>query len=205
FCFRARRGRGGVVYRPPRGADQTWAGDQNAPNFARIREWLDLDIVSIPRNTLARVDVTPSTGPGYTLVRDAPSAPNFALDAGVAGWTLFTSASADTVGGGLSRLVLQDVKPAKALSVDALAGHRGETFDGLAYEVSLFEEPESAGEDGRSRYWATLSAVALSEDQRERAAAVNARTQGWAFAIDQVGFNRLTQPLDEIAEPDGDA
>ncbi|MEE2565548.1 DUF4340 domain-containing protein [Hyphobacterium marinum] len=184
----AARGESGSYLRRP-DEDQTWAVIGLPPVATEADRWMELDFLALGTDTIARVQVQPESGPTYRLERPGLSVRNFALRS-PPGWRPVTDGAGNGTGSVLSRVRFRDVRRAD-FTDPPVARHTAETFGGLRVEIAVYA-------DGQSR-WATLRAVALSDDAQAEALALNNTADNWAFLLSDLTISRLIRPLDDFA------
>ena len=106
---------------------------------------------------------------------------------------LITGGAANGVARAAAQLRFRDVRPAQNLEGAFVARHSGATFSGLAYRFDFVAEGEQR--------WVVISVQALADDAEERAERLRGLTDGWAFLVSEDAYERLTRPLDQLAEP----
>ena len=184
----AARGENGVYLRVP-DEEQTYAAD-GAPAIAEeASRWMSLDFLALGVDSLARVHVQPERGPAYRLERPGISVRNFALRF-PPGWQPVTDGAGNGTGSVLGRVRFRDVRGA-TFGEPPVATHAAETFGGLRVEISVFA---LAGER-----WATIRAIALTDDAEAEALALNNASDGWAFLLSDLTVERLIRPLEDFA------
>lgn len=181
-------GESGSYMRRP-GEDQTWAVIGVPPVATEADRWMELDFLALGTDTIARVRVQPETGPAYLLERPGLSVRNFALRS-PPGWRPVTDGAGNGTGGILSRVRFRDVRMAD-FTDPPVARHTAETFGGLRVEIAVFA-------DGSAR-WATIRAIALTDDAEAEALALNNSADNWAFLLSDLTIDRLIRPLDDFA------
>ena len=186
----AERGDDGLFLRPA-GGGRAYAAQGRLPDLDAVDHWLGLDYFNLDPASVARVRIQPVTGEAYALAKAGMSARNFELRE-PRGWRLITSGAANGVAVAGARMRFRDVRPRDALIGAPAAAHAAVTFDGLAYSYTIFNE---AG-----RHWARLEVTAAADDAAARARRLDAIARGWAFEISDDAYERLTRPLDQIAE-----
>lgn len=181
-------------YVRPAGSARAFAADGALPELADPGRWLGLEFWDIDPGHVARADIRPPRGPVYALAREAPTDRHHALTA-PAGWRLITAGAANGVAAAGARLRFRDVRPDQTLTGAFAAQHSAVSFDGLAWRFDFLAEGDER--------WARIQVRALTPEAEARAAELTARTQGWAFLVSDDAYERLTRPLNEIAEPGG--
>lgn len=134
---------------------QTYAVSGARPDIDAPSDWIDLDVLGVPRDAVVEAEVTPARGPGYTLARDASPFSEFALSAAPEGWRLQTVGAGATVGGAAEELAFRDVRRATDFADAAPFGvHQARTVDGLVVRAAVYAEDDV--------YWAVLAAEAAA-------------------------------------------
>ncbi|WP_417481185.1 hypothetical protein [Maricaulis sp.] len=191
--------RNGMIYlrfpdRPRSYAAQLSGGGSAIPAIGLADGWLDLDFIALDSSDIARTVITPERGPAYVFERAGRSARNFSLRE-PGGWRPITAGAGNGPSAALSRLRFRDVRRADRLRGEPVGRHVEETFSGLRVSLDILALGDTR--------WAVIQAEALSDGGREAAAAINARTGGWAYLLSDLSLDRLLRPLDEIADYTG--
>lgn len=186
------RGEDGLYLRPTRG-ERAFAASGQISGLDDPGRWLGLDFMDIDPGSIARAFIVPETAPAYILERESPAERNFAL-ASPRIWQLMTAGAANGPATAGARVRLRDVDEAPDIASMPDAMHRGVTFDGLEYEYRFYHGV-------RDGIWAVIRIEAVSEDARDRAAALRALTDGFWFEVSADAFERMTRPLNRSAEP----
>ena len=169
------------------GGARAFLADGETPELGDLTQWLDLDVLSLEPEAIARAEVMPETGPPYRLVKPSPGARHFEV-AEPEGRRLITAGAANGVGVAAARLRFRDVKPRAALSGEIVARHAATTFSGLGVILAFHREPDGSR-------WAALEFRALTQDAERRAARFNGQVEGWAYRLSEDAYERLTRPL----------
>jgi hypothetical protein len=151
------------------GETKAYAVDRGLPPLQDPAAWLDLKILEMAEEAVARVDVIPLSGPPFAVVRAADGAFQ------PLGRTDFSRANATAAATALTRWRPVDVRSTSRLPDGPFARHMTTSRGGMA----VLAEAQSV--DGRT--WVRLRAQALRPEAQEAADALNARAQGWAFAL----------------------
>lgn len=183
----------GGLYARRAGEMRTWSVEGEAIAFGLPSDWMQLDFLNLDPRAMARAEVQPERGPAYLVQRAGRAQEMFELRQ-PQDWRLLTGGAANGVGQAAARLRFRDVRPASDFDGrPPAARHGAATFSGLALALDIHA-------DGDSR-WAVVSARALADDAAERAERINALAQGWAYRLSEDAHERLTRPLDRMAEP----
>ncbi|MEM8616834.1 MAG: DUF4340 domain-containing protein [Pseudomonadota bacterium] len=185
----AGRKQGRIYVRAP-GAVQAYRAGGDLPPFYNRRAWLDFDILQIDQSAIRSVRLFDQTGAELYLTRPAggdrrsfvPAPPFEDL-------RLQSALAASTTALAITRLAPSDAKPVSALTSEPVARHISETFDGLEVDLSAYRE--------RDGLWVTLRAIEAGEGAR-RAAAINTKTEGWAFRLPDYDFQDFTPLLSSL-------
>lgn len=181
----------GGVYLRPGDERRAYAAEGDLPALGDPGRWLGLEFWDIDPSAVARARVRPETGPAYFVQRAGVAQRNYDLME-PAGWSLVTGGAANGVAVAGARLRFRDVKPADTVEGAFVARHSGVTFSGLGYQFDFVAEGESR--------WALIEVEALADDASERAERLRRLTEGWAFRVSDDAYERLTRPLDQLAE-----
>jgi hypothetical protein len=166
--------------------DQTWAAAGELPPLRDVAAWLDLAPLNLPAAQIARVDVTPATGPAYALTRQSADA----------GFTLVgaRAASAQTMLDDTATAIAQvspiDVQPAPAIQGAPSARLHLVTFGGVVIEAELIVSGDKT--------WLKMAARAAAPEQEAAALQINDRAAAWAYALSQADVERIAPPLSAL-------
>src|SRR5688572_30694809 len=152
--------------------DQTWAARGELPPLRDVAAWLELSPVSLPAETITRVEVTPAEGPAYILVREDPQAADFVIASPRVQPLAASSVSATATR--ITQLSPIDVQTAPSIQGPPRARIRVVTFAGVALDGELIEVDE--------KVWLKLVARAEAPEQEQAALEINTRSSGWAYA-----------------------
>lgn len=179
----------GTYIRMP-GSDETWLVSGVTNVQTRLVPWLDREIVALPANTVARIEIGEGED-SYVLSREDAEA-QFTLADMPEGRSLDTG-TVDAMAKALASVELEEVKTRADLALpDDAQRARVTTFDGLAVSIRLAELD--------NKYWATFEA----SGEGETAATINARTGNWTYWIPSATFNALTHPREDVLAPKED-
>ena len=177
--------------RPRTYAAQLTSETAAIPAIALADNWLALDFIALEPSDIARTTITPERGPAYVLERPGQLARNFSLRE-PGGWRPITAGAGNGPAAALVRIRFRDVRRADRLRGEPVGQHIEETFSGLRLTLDILALGETR--------WATVTATAVTDGGAERAAAINARTAGWAYLLSDLSLDRLLRPLDQIAD-----
>jgi hypothetical protein len=174
---------------------QVWAVDGAVlPPLQRATRWLDLDVVSLPAEDVAQVDVRPAQGPAYRLVRNPDG--GFGLAPPYHQRPVLVALGPRMVAEAVARFAPFDVAPAIEIAVGApVAEHITRTRDGVAIVVRSWRAKEAG--------WVTVSAATMEgagEAALKLAADINTRAAPWAFGLNELDWGAYSTPLNAIAE-----
>lgn len=193
-------GRDGVYVRRM-GENQSWlaAGAIDLPGEAI--DLLAREVVDVPLAEVAEVTLDLDAAAPVTLSRATPEVEIFEVGAVVPEGRAVDDDKVERVASALSSLTMQDVRPATETPGNgSIRRSRFETFDGLAVEVAV----ATAGEGEDAERWATFKASAEAatgdgaQATRDRAAALNAKLEGWSYKLSPFLADRLNATLDGL-------
>lgn len=174
---------------------QTWAVDASIfPPLQTPARWLDLDILKIGPEDIARVQIEFKNGqPDYGLRVKADAPGQFELTAPYENALVIASFAPNPPALALSRLVPLDVAQRSDIKGRLRAVHRTITHQGWVIEVELFED--------KGKYWAVFSQglEVEREETSEQIDELENKVAGWAFEISNMDYNIMTTELNDIA------
>ena len=184
----------GLFVRKP-GDKQSWLVRSPFTPHANQSDWLDKKVMDIDRSRIQEVDVTPSSGPAYSVSRAKPSDPDFTLDNLPKGRELAYAGSPDSVATAVTDFGFNDIKPASAIDFSKAARLVTHTFDGLIVTVDTVKQ----GGD----YWVKVAANSLpgKPDAAKEATAIDGHADGWAFKLDPYKGATFDTTLDSLLKP----
>ncbi|MDE2181747.1 MAG: DUF4340 domain-containing protein [Alphaproteobacteria bacterium] len=184
----------GLFARKPDDA-QSWLVRSPFTPRADQTHWLDKDVVNVDRSRIEETDVTPSSGPAYSVSRAKPSDPDFMLDQMPKGRELAYAGSPDTVATAITNFTFDDIKPADGMDFSHAARLVTKTFDGLVVTAEVVKQ----GAD----YWCRLAANAQpgKTDAAKEAEAVNTHADGWVFKLDPYKGAAFDATLESLLKP----
>lgn len=176
---------------------QAWAVsgiDANGmPPLQRGARWLDLEAVAVPADQIAEVEVRSGQSVYKLLPADAQGG-SFKLAPPNAG-RLAAGFALTLVSQALTRFSPTDVAPAgKVPVVEPASIHITRTKAGVEIIAHAWRSADKG--------WVTLTAgtkSGASADAVNQAAAINARTVGWAFQMTETDWRAFVTPLDALS------
>ncbi len=216
--------RGEYRYVRREGEAGSWLIDKSPEAPAETPEWLNATIIDIDAAVVRSVKIEHADGQTVNLEKASREARDFSVTNMPAERELSYASVANTVGGVLDNLTLDDVAPATELGPDAVIT-TFTTFDGQVIRI--------AGEEAESKHWVQLTAAydaALAEQQApsqqtETAAAdtpqtmvgegqtaaaqaavdaLNERTRQWRYQIPQYKYEQLTRRWQDLLKKEAD-
>lgn len=191
--------RNGTYIRRP-GEAQSWLASGGFEIEPEVEAWLDQIVVEIDRAEVASVRVALADGEGYSVSRGA-AAEALTFDDLADGETPKADANIVELASAMTSVRMAAVQPLEAMTwPEEQQIAEVMTFDGLkltAEFVLIDDEP-----------WAVFAAApgelpsdATAADQTlQRIEAINDKTGGWAYQINQSLYQRLTKPRDSWIE-----
>ena len=182
------------------GDDQAWlaTAPKDLSTFsADPSDWLETEILDLPKDKIASVRLEPAGGAPYTVTRSTPEQANFEIADLPGELKLKSEASANAPVNALADLTLRDVSRADRIDfAEGLSKAEYRTFDGLVVSVDHIK----LGED----HWIRLSPSAAGDAEEAAVAladALKAKLDPWVFQIDSWHGGQLTTALDNLVEP----
>lgn len=186
----------GGTYARVVGERRAWLVSGELERRDAVGDWLDARLVDVPVERVRRVRIEPVAGQPVIVARGADG---FVLENLPAGRRPLSGTVAKSLARVVTALELDDVRPAAAApELPRIATARFETDAGLAIEIRAF-----AGEgDDAARFVHLAAATTADADAgvADRAAALNARFDGWAYEIPDYKFVNATQTLEGVLE-----
>lgn len=183
----------GRIYVRQGGEGQSWLANGFLPDFASASDWMQLEFLSLGRESIREACVRPEEGTAYCLQRRTLPPETFE-PVSPRGWTLISPGAGDGVATVLGRIRFRDVRPSRQVRGPVLAEHRVTTSNGLEVTLSV------RASDGQ--YWANIVAIAHEDTARPDAVRLNERSDGFAFALSDLSIERMIRPLEEFAVAD---
>ncbi len=193
----------GTYIREP-DTNNVWLVSGIANVQTRLVPWLERTIVSVPANTVARVELS-SGDETLTLSRETPDSEDFALADAPEGRVL-DKRKITSISRALANVDLEDLQPRSELTLpDDAQTATVATFDGVAVSVRLSKID--------NKNWGTFSAAYTGDpsDQSDAAKAarasvdeINQRVSDWIYWLPGAVFENLTTKVDGVLEPKTD-
>jgi hypothetical protein len=187
-------GAAGIFIRKP-GDKQSWLARSVFEPKSDAASWLDKNVVNIDRARIQEADVTPITGPAFTVRREKPSDADFTLAPIPAGRELAYEGAADGIAAAITSFTFDDVRPATDFDFTNAPRIVTRTFDGLEVTVQIVTQ----GPD----FWATVYAEADpgKPDAAREARAIDAHANGWAYKLPDYKGKLFMTTLDSLLKP----
>jgi hypothetical protein len=173
---------------------QAWRVEGGAlPPLQRGARWLDLDVAGSKPEEIASVDVRLTGFAPYRLVPSDAAGTAFVLAPPYDRRRVTAALAPSLPARALAGFAPVDVAPVAQIAGAQIAGaqavgeHATTLRDGTVVTVKLWR----AGEAG----WVTVAATGPGAE------AINARAEGWAFALADNAWNTFATPLAAIVEP----
>ncbi|WP_070988135.1 DUF4340 domain-containing protein [Halofilum ochraceum] len=191
---------GGTYLRRLDGDDgRAWLVSERIERPAEIGDWLDDRLTEIPIQRMRSVEIVARDGEPVRVAREQPRSRNFEIANRPEGRRPLSNSIARSVVRIVSDLRLTDVHPAPAVDLPPrLAEARFETLDGLRIVIEAF-----AAERGTGPRYIRLRAEAAAgsgDPVRQQVDTLNARFDGWLYAIPEYKFVNMTHTLESVLE-----
>ncbi len=189
-------GRAGVYVRRP-GEARAWLADGDPKLPADALDWLDRKLIDLARERIASARLEPPDGATLEVTRADAGQRDFTLAGVPEGQKIKSAGSVNTVAWTLERLRFDDVTSADRFDFAAAGGGTATFtgFDGLTVRLTLAAKDDAT--------WARLEANADDDakpEAHDEAAAIGARTHGWAFRLPELKLEKLRTRLADLIE-----
>lgn len=193
-------GSGGGIYLRRGDEKQVWLASGSVDIGAAPNDWLIRDIVNIDAEDVKRLVIRQPAGAELVIHKADKKQEKFTVDNIPAGRKLKSENEGKDVAGGLWRLSLEDVKPAKDRPLPEKL-HKTEfvTFGGLKVQVDVAIIDKE--------YWGRFSASTVDggdekakEEAAKKAKEINDRVNGWHYLLSVGEGERLTTKIQDLLE-----
>lgn len=180
-----------LVYVRAPGDNQVWLarGEGVSTLSANPDDWLDKEIIDLPKDMVVRVDVQPEGGARFAIIHAKPEEKSFVVE-GQTGLKL-KAASIEALADGLAGLRLRDVARQDRITYTATspsATYR--TTDGLVIRADIAK----LGQD----YWARLTPTTgegASDRAKAQVESLKRRLSPWVYQIERWKGDQMVGPL----------
>jgi Domain of unknown function (DUF4340) len=139
------------------GEAQSWLASGGIELDEQVQNWLEEEIIALDGERVRRLEVSPPSGDGYAVVRDAPAG-ELRLDGLADGEKLKQDANLNQLLGALARVQLEDIRPLGEVDwPDEQHTVRVATFDGLELTLQLATVND--------QHWLRVDAAGAAPDQ----------------------------------------
>ena len=202
--------------------DQTWLSKGALDVGKKPLDWVDILLTEIRHDRVRKITFTHPDGDRSVLERMDQSDFDFTYMDIPDGMRALEPSKLNSVGGALAFLSMRDVRSASGLNFDSTEATvtRFETWDGIVVTVSSIDvdgdkwaqfqvefndslimvkasapetsagEPDEDGAEAEDPYAA----------QREEVSTISAKTEGWAYALDENKMNQLRRRSEDFVE-----
>ncbi|MFT5181526.1 MAG: hypothetical protein ACI8S3_001410 [Alphaproteobacteria bacterium] len=194
---------GGVYIRVP-DTNNVWLVSGIANVQTRLVPWLERSIVSVPVNTVARIELSSSEG-ALVLSRETADTDDFVLSGAPEG-RVVDKKKITSISRALADVSLEDIQPRSELALpDDAQSATVTTFDGVTVSVRLAKIDK--------KNWATFAAAYTGDPMdvsegakaaRTRADEINQRVSNWVYWLPSAAFESLTTKPEDVLEPKKD-
>ena len=195
-----------MLYVRRTGTQQAWLARGNLDLRGEVHQWLVRRIAHVNRARIQQYTIVQPDGAKVVLRKDKPGAKEFTFVGLPKGRKIKSQSLLSSVAGALTGLDLEDVQPAARVDFAKHAAGSAEfrTFGGLILRASMakvgkkvwftftaavdpdakFAAKQASGKKADKADKADDDArVRSTEEARKEAAAINARTKGWAYYL----------------------
>lgn len=199
-------------------AEQSYQIDRDPAPARDTGSWLDARILDVANERVQQVTIRHADGERLTLSRQEPGQTNFAIEPIPQGRELMYPGVANTVGGALGNLRLEDVSAAAdplqpdaatadAATADAAAADvtatdvsvEYRTFDGLVILIDGTRHNDQAWVTLRAEVDDDAAGEAMAE-RRAEADSINARVDGWRYRLPAFQYQQITRRIDDLLQ-----
>jgi hypothetical protein len=197
----------GTLYVRKAGEDQTWLARGGFAFPASVGATLDKTLFKIAPERIKSVSFAPAGKKAYAIARETLYGKDFTLDTIPDGKEVNTAALAGPPGA-LAAPTFEDVLKADAVKTEGASVSTFRTFDGLVLKVTLatggagdtYALFEASVDDKQAAAAPAPAEGAAKPDAAADAAAINARTAGWAYKIPGYVAATLMPALDMLVQ-----
>jgi hypothetical protein len=181
----------GLYVRKP-GETQSWLARSVFEPKSSPSDWLNKNTLDVDRSRIAEADITPVSGPAFTIKRDNPGTAFTIVDM-PKGREEIEPGVVDSVAAAITAFTFDDVKTAHDFDFTNAPRFVTRTFDGLTVTVRVV--PENQG------FWATVYAEGATPQSAREARVVDAHTDGWAYKLPAYKGQLFMTTLDSLLKP----
>jgi len=187
-------GASGLYIRKP-GDKQSWLARSVFVPKSDASDWMEKNILSIDPSRIQSVDVTPISGPAFSVHRDGPNDLDFTLTPVPAGRELAYPGAANTIAGAITGFTFDNARPASDFDFSNAPRIVTHTFDGLVVTVKIVAEGPA--------FWATVYAEGApgKPDAAREARAIDEHTDGWAYKLPDDKGRLFMTTLETLLKP----
>ena len=204
--------------------NQTWLSSGGIDPDRKPLDWTDMILTQIRHDRIRKVEFMHPDGDQAVLERMDQSGFNFTYLGIPEGMRTVTPTQLNSVAGALAFLNMKDVRLAKELDFGPTKASiaKFETWDGIVITVSTIDVDDNKWARFDAQFDESLvventppadSSVNESDEEaeevedphatfREEAATISARTQGWAYVLDDNKMEQLRRRNEDLIEPD---
>ncbi|MCP5431715.1 MAG: DUF4340 domain-containing protein [Alphaproteobacteria bacterium] len=185
-----------AVYVRKAGEDATFLAYTDLALETDPSAWIATDGLSLARDRVSAVRVTPAEGPAYAVKKGEGEGAAFTLEGLGPEEELSSAYTLSTMAGALASPGIEDVAKAATLDFSKAARLDYETGDGLLVTARVARVGDAA--------WLTLDAAAkgdAKDDVKSQAEAMNARASGWAYKIATTKADQMTKARADLVRP----
>jgi hypothetical protein len=185
----------GTLFVRRAGEDQTWLARGGIAIPASIGATLDKTLFKLEAARIKTARFEPRGLAPYTLSRATDTA-DFTLESVPEGKVAQPPGILQTPATAIAGLAFDDVIKADAVETKDTTRAAFTTFDGLTVTVTLVP----GGPDGAFALFTAAAAEGASEAAKAEAAAITARTGGWAYKLPAYVVTNLVPPLETLVQ-----
>ncbi|MCC6918480.1 MAG: DUF4340 domain-containing protein [Alphaproteobacteria bacterium] len=197
----------GTLYVRRAGEDQTWLARGGFAFPASVGATLDKTLFAIAPERIKSVTFAPNGKKPYAIARETPDAKSYTLDT-IPDGKEANEAALSGPAGALASPTFEDVMKADAIKTEGASTATYRTFDGLVMKVTLASNGagdtyalfEASVDDKQAAAAPAPAEGKTKPDAAADAAAINARTGGWAYKLASYVASTILPSLDTLVQ-----
>jgi hypothetical protein len=191
------------------GQNQVWLAQGRVSVEREAARWLDRRLADVARERIASARIVAADGKYLAVSRDKPADEDFALADLPRGKKIKSAFDVNLVASALEGLELEDVRKADGLAFAADADYSEyRSFDGLVVRAQRARDGSDVWVRFAARFEPAAARDPLPEDAKlksaddvaKEAAALNARTAGWAYRLPGYKIEYMTRSVADLVE-----
>ena len=195
------------------GQDQALLIDQTLEVARETRDWLERDILDLAESEVVEVDIVHPDGEQVRIRKASADDTDFALLDIPAGRAIQSVWSVNALGGSLSGLRLEDVRPQSEVDWSQAVQLRALTADGvevnaelaaaddatwLRVSAAVYPDESPADRDATAENEGGGPESSMQQATSQRVGEINRRTSGWAYSVPEFKSQLMNKRMDDL-------